>query len=88
MKNIVRALSALGTAVVFAACSNAGSSGTITPSSVTSGSQALPAQSKPGSGTVEFAYVTDHAQNNRAENRIFLYEIDAKTGNYLDPLLH
>lgn len=71
--SIVRALPALGTAVVFAACSNAGSSGTITPSSVTSGSQALPAQIN--SDAVEFAYVTDHFNN-----RILLYKIDAKTG--------
>lgn len=73
--SVVRVLAALGTAVVLAACSNAESSGTITPSSVTSGSQALPAQIKPSVGVVEFAFVAD-----RAGDSVLVYKIDSKTG--------
>jgi 6-phosphogluconolactonase len=72
---IGRTFLALGIAVVGGACSNSGSSGTITPSGVTPGSKALPAQIKPGSSAVEFAYVT-----NSMSGDIWTYKIDAASG--------
>ena len=71
----VRALCAVGVAASLAACSSSASPGTVTPPGAASGSQAPVAQIEPGSGTREFAYVTDHAYD-----RVLLYKIDTKTG--------
>lgn len=72
---IVRMLSGVGIAAVFAACSNSASSVAVTPSGGATGSQAPLAQTRPASGAVEFAYVTDHS-----DNRVLLYKIDPTTG--------
>jgi 6-phosphogluconolactonase (cycloisomerase 2 family) len=73
--SIVRALSALGAAVMFTACSNSASSGAMTPSSVPPGPQSQPARIKPGSGGVEFVYVTSPGYNS-----VSAFAVDTDSG--------
>ena len=72
-----QALSALGIATFLAACSNPGSSGAITPSSLASDSRTRPAQRAAGPETAikEYVYVT-----NDGSESISAYKINAATG--------
>jgi 6-phosphogluconolactonase len=69
---VVRTLSALGLVAVFAACSNSGSSGTITPSGVAPDSQTLLVQSTAHSDAahVEFAYLANAGASNVSAYKI------------------
>jgi hypothetical protein len=78
---VVRTLLALGIAVLFAACSNSGYSGAITPSGVAPDSQTRLTRSVAGPDVVvEFAYVTNYGSGNVAA-----YEIEA--GGALRPVV-
>jgi 6-phosphogluconolactonase (cycloisomerase 2 family) len=75
---VVRTLSALGLAALFAACSSSGSSGTITPSGVAPGS----------AGTEPFGAIGQFRKKlpgkitvaNYGSNNVSVYTVDAKTG--------
>ena len=69
---VVRTLSALGMAVVFAACSSSGSSGAITPSGVAPASQTHLTQSAAHSDAsrVEFVYVANEGSANISAYKI------------------
>jgi 6-phosphogluconolactonase len=72
----VQTLSALGIAAFLGACSNSGSSGSITPFGVVADSQTRSAQRAAGpDATVEYVYVT-----NSGDKSISAYKIDATSG--------
>ncbi|HLY02541.1 MAG TPA: beta-propeller fold lactonase family protein [Candidatus Cybelea sp.] len=73
---VVRTLSALGLAALFAACSNSGLSGTITPSGVAPDSQSRPAAVP--NHTAKDSVTTIVA--NYGSNNVSVYTVNVKTG--------